>query len=445
MKSLLRKNIIIVATALLLMSSNAFASFQYEQILGFDSEKDLPILNERFRRLEDRVFQVKSSSSDTTPDYLDNSILNITVIGDVTDGTVAGWEINATSLKSGTAGTTVGLDSGGTNPSIYCGSATPASAPFRVTNAGAVTATSGEIGGWTLGASTLSSTNITIDSGNELIKSNDYTSGALGSGWQIDATQAEFQNIVARGKITTSAFETGTISTIGGNVLISHDTDVLNADMTALDASTLTIDGDVTFAVGDHLRIKDGTDDEWMTVSAAGSAPTYSVTRDQDSQYAANTNPIWTTGTAVVNYGQNLDGGIFITASETYAPYIDVYTIDATPWNAGITTRMRMGNLNGYLGYSTDLYGIAIGEATKYLKYDPTNGLRIAGDLTVLGGSITGSFIINSGGNIQSANYVADTSGVYIDHETIELNEGSIAGEGILETIMIYSMLFGGD
>jgi hypothetical protein len=40
-----------------------------------------------------------------------------------------------------------------------------------------------------------------------------------------------------------------------------------------------------------------------------------------------------------------------------------------------------MGNLNGFLGYASDEYGIAIGESTKYLKYDPTNGLRIAGSI----------------------------------------------------------------
>jgi hypothetical protein len=39
----------------------------------------------------------------------------------------------------------------------------------------------------------------------------------------------------------------------------------------------------------------------------------------------------------------------------------------------------RLGNLNGFLGYSTNEFGIAIGTSTNYLKYDPTNGLRIRG------------------------------------------------------------------
>jgi hypothetical protein len=66
-------------------------------------------------------------------------------------GSIGGWRLGATSLTAGSGATTVGLDSGGTNPALYAGSATPASAPFRVTNAGALTATSASITG-SLGA-----------------------------------------------------------------------------------------------------------------------------------------------------------------------------------------------------------------------------------------------------------------------------------------------------
>jgi len=46
-----------------------------------------------------------------------------------------------------------------------------------------------------------------------------------------------------------------------------------------------------------------------------------------------------------------------------------------------VTEYCRLGNLNGFLGYVSEEYGLAIGESTKYLKYDPTNGLRIAGNI----------------------------------------------------------------
>jgi hypothetical protein len=80
-------------------------------------------------------------------------------------GAIGGWNIGATALTAGSGANTVGVDSGGTNPAIYAGSATPGSAPFRVTKAGAlyaegadvrgaITASSGSITGFlTLGSS----------------------------------------------------------------------------------------------------------------------------------------------------------------------------------------------------------------------------------------------------------------------------------------------------
>lgn len=108
-------------------------------------------------------------------------------------GTVGGWTLGATSFTAGTGGTTVGLDSGGSNPAVYAGSATPASAPFRVTNTGdmtatsatitgAITATSGSIGGWTINATSLSSGSFTIHGGNEEIEIGSATAPLTGTG-----------------------------------------------------------------------------------------------------------------------------------------------------------------------------------------------------------------------------------------------------------------------
>lgn len=81
-------------------------------------------------------------------------------------GSVGGWTMSANSLSAGSGSATVGLDTtvtGGDDVRIYAGSATPSSAPFRVlesgavvaTNAtisGAITATTGAIGGFDIGA-----------------------------------------------------------------------------------------------------------------------------------------------------------------------------------------------------------------------------------------------------------------------------------------------------
>lgn len=117
----------------------------------------------------------------------------LTINGTVTAtaGTIGGWTLGATSLTSGSGATTVGVDSGGTNPAFYAGSATPGSAPFRVTNAGALTATSGTIGGWTIGSAKISSTGIDINSGASAALSfgtTPPTSAAAGSGIWLDKT-----------------------------------------------------------------------------------------------------------------------------------------------------------------------------------------------------------------------------------------------------------------
>lgn len=290
---------------------------------------------------------------------------------------VGAWSITNALLYGGSGSTYIGLQPG---VGIWMGDAAFANAIFSVDPTGQMKAHAGRIGGWYIGTTTLSSTNLTFDSTNEVIQNAGFVSGALGSGFQIKPEIAEFQNIRIRGKVSNAVFERDVISSVGGNLLVA-DSDILDADMTALDTSTVNITSDTTFAVNDILRIKDGVDDEWMEVTAV-SHTTYTVVRDKAGGYAANSNPTWQKGTAVVNFGANGEGLIFMTASENNSPYLSVVTHSGTPWTT-LTTRMRLGNLNGYLGYNTDKYGIAIGEATKYLKYDPVNGLQIAGTVTL--------------------------------------------------------------
>jgi len=399
------------------------------------------------------IFEVETTGTDvgdiTIGDYegtggarWDDSENLFTINGvlNATTGTIGGFTIGSTSLSAGSGGTGVGL-APGTYP-FYAGSETPGTAPFRVSNAGAITASSGTIGGSVLG--------------DTYIRSSDFVSGALGAGWQLGANLAEFNNIRARGKITTAVFARDVISSIGGNFLVS-DSDILDADMTAADASTMTILGDTTFVANDILRIKDGTDDEWFTVTNAGSAPVYTVTRDRAGDYTANANPIWKKGTAVVSYGASGEGLIFMTASEANAPHIDVLTHAGSPWTT-TTTEMRMGNLNGFLGYSTDKYGIAIGETDNYLKYDATNGLSIKGVVSLESGSTgaseatgwaaTEDSTLIDGGNIYTGTITAQSiavdsiTGDHIKANTIEASSiisipfGKITA-GTLESVEI--------
>ena len=229
-----------------------------------------------------------------------------------------------------------------------------------------------------------------LDGVNVQTRSSNYASGVFGSGFLLSPDLLEVGNIACRGIFRTACFQKDVVSAIGGNLAVL-DADVLDVDMTALDACNLSIEGNTTLAVGDILRSKAGISDEWMEVTDVSSAPIYVVTRDKAGSYAADNNPAWTKGAAVVNYKQSGSGGVYLTASDSNAPYISVFTHAGSPWSS-LSTKVRLGNLNGFLGYATDLYGIAIGEAEKYLKYDPTNGLRIKGTITVTGGNASVTF-----------------------------------------------------
>jgi len=293
-----------------------------------------------------------------------------------TSGAIGGWIINATSI----AGTGVTLSS--SSDAYISFGVTPPALPtagtgifinktglyglnanvqnFKIdgTN-GYITANAGTVGGCTLATTSIGSTT--------------YVSGPLGSGWNIsNAGTAEFQNVSVRGIIRTSVFEKDTISCVNGMVLVSK-ADVLNSDMTALDASTVTIKGDTTFVANEVIRIKDGVDDEWMLVTNAASAPTYTVTRDLASSYAVNTNPIWKKGTAVVSMGVGTGtktGFVLLDSSSANSPYIDVYGRNSDTYT-DYTIHGRFGWLKGLTDAdvglaTTDVWGLYTDNA--YIK-----------------------------------------------------------------------------
>jgi len=309
---------------------------------------------------------------------------------------------------------------------LAIGHATYASAPFRVgkdgtftatsaTITGSITADSGNIANWFINTNTLSSgadestSNVLIDSANNLIRlgptsgdyitidgenqrirTSNYASGITGAGFNIEPSFAEFGDIRARGKFTTAVFESGTISSIAGFMLMTKGADVLDADMTALDASTMNIPTGIYAVVGDILRLKDGINDEWIEVTNTDSAPTYTVTRDKSGNYSANNNPTWKKGTAVVNYGGAISGDGGILMSSYLGPEINIFTHTGTPWvGSAVTEHVRLGDLGGFASLDeipSNVYGIAIGDSSDYLYsyHDGTNvvfklGLTSAG------------------------------------------------------------------
>jgi hypothetical protein len=192
-----------------------------------------------------------------------------------TSGTIGGWTLGATALTSGSGASRVGLDSGGSNPAFYAGSETPGSAPFRVTPAGAVTATnatitgaitatsgsftgsitssSGTIGGWTLGATSLTSGSGVntrgVDSGG--------TNPAFYAGSATPAS-APFRVTAAGALTATNADMTGSLSAGSGAVTI-------NSNGITITAGAGTED-QIKWSDGSHIESSTGT----LNVEAGG-------------------------------------------------------------------------------------------------------------------------------------------------------------------------------
>lgn len=153
------------------------------------------------------------SLGDSTSSKLtwDGSGLNIVGGATLDSGNIGGWDINAASLSQGTGSTTVGLATSG-GYAFYAGSATPSSAPFRVTPAGALTATSGSIAGWTMGSTSLSQGSGASTVG--LATSGGY---ALYAG-SATASAAPFRVTPAGALVASSATITGAITATSGSI-----------------------------------------------------------------------------------------------------------------------------------------------------------------------------------------------------------------------------------
>ena len=123
------------------------------------------------------------------------------------------WTINGDANNSYIAFGTKGQDK-----SVYIGTdSISLGTKFSVTNAGALTARSGSVGGWTIGDTSLSSTGITINSNGSI-----NGDGTGGGWWSIDRGKATFNNIEAKGgSIGGWSIETNALSAAG--IIISSN------------------------------------------------------------------------------------------------------------------------------------------------------------------------------------------------------------------------------
>ena len=262
------------------------------------------------------------------------------------------------------------------------------------------------------------------------LQSTNYVAGV--SGWKLDLQgRAELQEVIVRGQIVASTLTYNELQGIAGSSIVVKSAGNLDADVTT-PAVTGSIDIDITdpvsghvqlFSVGDVLRIQFAGSEDWLEVTGVTDNTTYytyTTTVKSGGSHA------WKKGTAVLDYGPvSTGGGIITTAVGTGSPRLTVFTNTATPWTS-IDERVRIGNLNGWGGFSSDVYGFALGNYSggSYIQFDPvTNVTKLSnggGDVVIDDTGITlvqGVYNVNrvkwdygayTVGDIGTAIYVGD-------------------------------------
>ena len=196
-------------------------------------------------------------------------------------------------------------------------------------------------------------------------------------------------------ELDSVVFSENTISAIGGWFMVTKAQGTLIANILS---TTLQIDFGQTMTPNDFIIIRSSDTilsvpkTEYMQVGLIVSGTTYNVTRGVGGVSAKD----WAAGTVYAVLGNDGDGRIEFQGGTT--PRISM-VLQGNTYNAQ-SEHVRIGDLNGMPGFSTETYGIFIGDATNHISF-------ANGSLTISG--IDGSSITNiDGGNITAGYISAD-------------------------------------
>lgn len=286
------------------------------------------------------------------------------------DTTLSGWQVNLDS-RSGSDAFTVARMSAGANPR------TPTDL-LKVAGDGLITF-------------------------NNAIRSTSYTSGLVG--WNVSAAgDAEFANVTVRGAIRSSVLlYNAVLATNGSQITVkaaaklrtaftvpagpTYGTTTVNIEV--VDQDGLSHAASQLFAAGDYLYVKDGINGYTIfKVSSASDQTTF--WRYACTIEAGTANVTYNAGLGVLDYGASGGAGIILTADQGNAPYMQMFThAGVTAQNSGgtfsVTPLLRLGNLNGSYGYSSNVYGLAAGQyntTQAWFTLENTSGLRMGSGTT---------------------------------------------------------------
>jgi len=165
-----------------------------------------------------------------------------------TSGVIGGFTCDATEgLYSGVTGTRIQMKAG---TGLWLGATAYAGAPFKVSPAGAVAASSGTIGGWTIGAATLTGGALTLNASGSVIGGVIATSSSNASAYMTSSGGYAHMFVIANASSgVTATMKSGEIDLLDkatANLRIT-----LDAGATAAAVPTITLTGGT--AVGSLL------------------------------------------------------------------------------------------------------------------------------------------------------------------------------------------------
>lgn len=234
-------------------------------------------------------------------------------------------------------------------------------------------------------------------------------------------------------ELDTILFAKNTMTLLGGWFTVGKGEGIIPE---AVIGAQFTIDFGQAMTLNHIVVFRSSLQVEYIKVLGLVSGTLYNVERDLGLTGAED----WPAGSVFLILGASGDGRIELNAHDT--PRISIIEQGST-YDAQ-TEIIRIGDLNGMPGYSTETYGVYIGDDTNYLKFSGST-LVIAGNgagvTNISGGNISTGYISADrieAGTITGTKLSADS----IDGKTITGAIVRTAASGA-RTEMNYTNLFG--
>ena len=417
------------------------------------------------------VFQLSSSQNTADPaSFISSSAFKVSAGGKVTGsqvlftgGTIGGFTLSSTALTGGSGATTVALTPG---TGIHMGNASFASAPFNVSNAGAIQAQKGIIGGFTINSSSIESTNF-------ISNLRGIRLSTLGNG------TLEAENAKIRGTLSTTVFEKETVNAVGGQLLVANSTTITGSLPVSASQTTMSVKNVSGFADDEIIMIKKvsntGFTTEYVKVNSSSRDFNTSDTNfagkimvSRNIASGSNTDSVnvmefdsgstaqsYQPGQVLVSTGKINTGYIRLNANpnDIDTPYIDIVERTGSAVY-DMDLKVRLGDLGGIsdtingqavsgFGLYTDNAFLKGGIVASYGSIGAFNisstGLSSdSGEFQVTGstGQITGSKVLFSGGKVGGWDIGSSTltGGVVTLNSAGSIKVGSLANASTTAT-----------